>query len=77
MTLLDFINTGAANLPDWITSKRVDPKVGVFLFFRLSKTALVKYFFNSDLESEAANLANPVSNFSKMAASTMVSDLVL
>lgn len=65
------------HLPDWITSNKVDPKVGVFLFFRLSKTSFVKYFFSSDLESEAANLAKPVSNFSRTAASTMVSDLVL
>lgn len=38
---------------------------------------LVRYFFNRDLESDAANLANPASNFSRTAASTMVSDLVL
>lgn len=29
--------------PDWITSNKVDPKLGVFLFFRLSKTSYKKY----------------------------------
>lgn len=63
-------------LPDWMTSRRVDPK-DVFLFFRLSKTSLERYFFSKDLESEAASLAKPDSSFSRTAASTMLFDLFL
>lgn len=51
-------------------SRSVEPKE-VFLFLRASKTSLVRYFFSSDLESEAASLLKPASNFSRVVASTI------
>lgn len=57
-------------LPDWMTSRRVDPKE-VFFVFKLSNTSLVKYFLSNDLESDASSFLKPASNFSKTCASTM------
>lgn len=57
-------------------SNKVEPKE-VFLFLTTSKTSRVKSFFNNDLESEVESLRKPASNFSRTAASTMASDLLL
>lgn len=59
------------HLPDWITSKRELPKVGVLTVLSLSNTSWVKYFFNRDLLSEACSFLKPASNFSNVAASTI------
>lgn len=60
------------NLPDWMTSKRVDPKE-VLRSLILSKISRVRCFFNRDLQLVASwSFWNPASNFSDTAASTIL-----
>lgn len=60
------------DLPDWMTSRRVDPK-DVFRSLILSKISRVRCFFNRDLQLVASwSFWNPASNFSDTAASTIL-----